>query len=112
MTRRPEPNRHVMNLFQHLNYFFCFQQTHLSSPSLPTGRQAQDGGFRCGLNKESWIPAFAGMTYHESEKAHVHYVHLSPYFTSPQGEGFSPSPKGTLKQSSTILTRSIPLEDR
>jgi len=52
---------------------------------------------RTGLeNKEPWIPAFAGMTYHKSEKAHVHYVHISPYFTSPQGEGFPPSPKGTL----------------
>jgi hypothetical protein len=29
---------------------FCFQQTHLSSPSLPTGRQAQEGVFRCEFN--------------------------------------------------------------
>jgi hypothetical protein len=43
MTKRPEPNRNVMlNLFQHL-VFFYLQQMHLSSPSLPTGRQAQDG---------------------------------------------------------------------
>jgi hypothetical protein len=33
-------------------FFFCFQQTHLSSPSLPTGRQAQEGVFRCNLNNE------------------------------------------------------------
>jgi hypothetical protein len=32
--------------------FFCFQQTHLSSPSLPTGRQAQEGVFRCDFNKK------------------------------------------------------------
>jgi hypothetical protein len=43
-----------------------------------------------------WIPAFAGMTYHQSEKAHVHYVHILPYLASPQGEGFPPSPKGPL----------------
>jgi hypothetical protein len=49
MTKGPESNRHVMlnlglmkirlvSAFDLL--FFCFQQTHLSSPSLPTGRQA------------------------------------------------------------------------
>jgi hypothetical protein len=42
------------------------------------------------------------MTYYESEKAHVHYVHISPYFTSPEGEGFRPSPKGTLKGSKDL----------
>ena len=66
MTKRPEPNSLVMllnlvlNLFQYCFSiwlaFFCFQQTHLSSPSLPTGRQAQEGVFRCDFNKlhSSW----------------------------------------------------------
>ena len=36
------------------------------------------------------------MTYHKSEKPYVHYVHISPYFASPQGKGFPPSPEGTL----------------
>jgi hypothetical protein len=43
----------MLNLFQHLIYFFCFQQTHLSSPSLPTGRQAQGGVSRRDLNKNN-----------------------------------------------------------
>ncbi len=54
-------------------------------------------------NEERWIPAFAGMTYHKSEKAHVHYVHISPYFTWPQGKGFPASPKGTL----TLIDRRL-----
>ena len=28
--------------------------------------------------------------------AHVHFVHISPIFASPEGEGFSPSPMVTL----------------
>ena len=38
----------------------------------------------------------AGMTYHEFEKAHIRYVHLSCYFNSPKGERFSTSPKSKL----------------
>ena len=50
----------------------------------------------------SWIPAFAGMTDwlgSSSYLAHVHFVHISPIFASPQGEGFPPSPKRTLNPS-------------
>jgi hypothetical protein len=45
--------------------------------------------------KTFWIPAFASMT--KPELAHVHSVHILPYFASPEGEGFPPSPKGKLK---------------
>jgi cell division septation protein DedD len=29
--------------------------------------------------------------------AYVHFVHISPVFASPEGEGFPPSPRGTLR---------------
>jgi len=38
--------------------------------------------------------------------AHVHFVHISPIFASPQGEGFSPSPKGTLNSAADDLLAS------
>jgi hypothetical protein len=41
----------MLNLFQHLIYSFSFQQTQHSSPSLPTGRPAQDRVFKCGPNE-------------------------------------------------------------
>ena len=59
MAKRPERNCYVrLNLgLMKIRLvsasglsFSCLQQTHLSSPSLPTGRQAQDGVFRCNLN--------------------------------------------------------------
>jgi hypothetical protein len=71
MTKRADPNRHVLNLvLMKIRLvsasgllFFSFEQTQLSSPSLPTapgpdpgrGRQAQDVVFRCNLNKiKNW----------------------------------------------------------
>ena len=48
-----------------------------------------------------WIPAFAGMTKWLRSfpyLAHVHFVHISPIFASPEGEGFPPSPKETLME--------------
>jgi hypothetical protein len=30
--------------------------------------------------------------------AHVHFVHISPIFASPEGEGFSPSPMVALNR--------------
>src|SRR4030042_986654 len=48
MTKRPEPNRHVMlNLFQHLVYFFSAFSRRTFHP------RPQDGVFRCGLNKDA-----------------------------------------------------------
>jgi hypothetical protein len=47
-----------------------------------------------------WIPAFAGMTRFGGlpfELAHVRFVHISPNFASPEGEGFPPSPMVILK---------------
>jgi len=34
--------------------------------------------------------------------AHVHFVHISPIFASPEGEGFRPSPMVTLNPGKTI----------
>ena len=46
---RTKPSCHAW--FSIWSVFICLWQTHLSSPSLPAGRQAQDGVFRCDLNK-------------------------------------------------------------
>src|SRR3990170_2223948 len=60
----------------------------------------------------AWMPACAGMTNWvalvAAYGAHVHLAHISPDLASPEGEGFQPSPKGTLKRpirftSSTFL---------
>jgi hypothetical protein len=49
----------------------------------------------------AWMPACAGMTNWvalvAAYGAHVHLAHISPNLASPEGEGFQPSPKGTLK---------------
>ena len=46
MTKRAETNSHVMlNLFQHLVYFFSAFSRRTFHP------RPQDGVFRCGLNK-------------------------------------------------------------
>jgi hypothetical protein len=46
MTKRAETNSHVMlNLFQHLVYFFSTFSRRTFHP------RPQDGVFRCGLNK-------------------------------------------------------------
>jgi hypothetical protein len=64
-------------------------QVHCISGVIPAKAGIQDRL----RNKEPWIPASAGMTYHKSKKAHVPYVHISPYFTSAQSEGFQPFPR-------------------
>jgi hypothetical protein len=59
MTKRPKLNVHIMlnlglmkiRLVSASDLFFLLLAEALSSPSLPTGRQAQDGVFRCGLNE-------------------------------------------------------------
>jgi len=58
MTERLELNRHtIQNLglmkirLVSASVFFCLREIHLSSPSLPTGSQAQDAVFMCNPNK-------------------------------------------------------------
>ncbi len=41
MTKRAESNPYVMLISASALLFFCYRQTHLSSPSLPTGRQGE-----------------------------------------------------------------------
>src|SRR3989304_9520380 len=49
----------------------------------------------------AWMPACAGMTNWvalvAAYGAHVHLAHISPNLASPEGEGFQPSPKETLR---------------
>ena len=46
MTKRPEPNRHVMNLFQHLVCLFSAFSRRIFHP------RPQEGVFRCDFNKD------------------------------------------------------------
>src|SRR3972149_90651 len=50
----------------------------------------------------AWMPASAGMTNWvalvAAYCAHVHLAHISPNLASPEGVGFQPSPKETLKK--------------
>jgi len=49
----------------------------------------------------AWMPASAGMTNWvvlvAAYGAHVHLAHISPDLVSPEGEGFQPFTKETLK---------------
>ena len=71
MTKRPKPNRHVMlNLFQQLIYFFCFHQTHLSSPFIGPGFQMgfQQVGIKEIINKIFEDPFLSSLSSLAKEK--------------------------------------------
>jgi len=55
MTKRPESSRHVMNLFQHLIYFFCFsRRTFYPRPFLPAGRHRTGFSDAVFTNNDQW----------------------------------------------------------
>jgi hypothetical protein len=63
-------------------------------------REWQESGRESG-KRIHWIPAFKSMMEQADSLqyfAHVHFVHISLIFASPQGDGILPSPKETLKK--------------